>query len=178
MKNLAKWKSVQSVSESINGVFRGMKTLREVDEDHCPSEFASKYGNTIKDIIDISHDNPVYDPRGLEKAGIVYHKFPTVSKIPPTSSEVDKFIELVDRIREEQKQRAKEQGWEDEYVVGVHCHYGFNRTGYFIVCYLIERCGFGVQDALDTFAKARPSGIRHSHFRDKLFLRYSGLINQ
>ncbi|KAJ9134491.1 mRNA-capping enzyme [Pleurostoma richardsiae] len=175
VKNLAKWKNVQPVSDPIAGVFRAMKTMREVDETHSPTQFVKDWGTTVKDIIDISHDNPVYDPRGLEKAGVRYHKFPTVSKIPPTDQEVDGFIALVDRVREEQKQRAAEEGWGDDYVVGVHCHYGFNRTGYFIVCYLVERCGFGVQEAIDAFAKARPNGIRHSHFLDSLFVRYSGL---
>ncbi|CRK44166.1 hypothetical protein BN1723_019411, partial [Verticillium longisporum] len=60
-------------------------------------------------------------------------------------------------------------------VIGVHCHYGFNRTGYFLVCYLVDRCGFEVQEAIDAFAKARPNGIRHSHFLDQLFMRYSGV---
>lgn len=175
VKNLAKWQKVAPVSEPIAGVFRAMKTMRETDETHSPKEFVKNWGGVIKDIIDISHDNPVYDPRSLEKGGVKYHKFPTVSKIPPTDTEVDSFIVLVDRVREDQKRRAEEEGWDEDYLVGVHCHYGFNRTGYFVVCYLIERCGFGVQEAIDAFAKARPNGIRHSHFIDHLFIRYSGL---
>lgn len=97
VKNLAKWQSVRPVSEPIEGIFRAMKTLREVDEEHSPKEFAAKWGGEIKDIIDISHDNPVYDPLGLERDGIKYHKFPTVSKIPPTDAEVDTFVNLVSR---------------------------------------------------------------------------------
>lgn len=176
VKNLEKWKKVSPVSEPIAGVFRAMKTLRELDETHTPSVFVKNWGHIIKDIVDISHDSPVYDPRGLEKAGIRYHKHPTVSKIPPTDVEVDSFIALVDRLRDEQKKRAENEGWDAGYVVGVHCHYGFNRTGYFIVCYIVERCGYSVKDAIETFAKARGSGgIRHSHFQDRLFVRYSGL---
>lgn len=175
VKNLAKWEKVVPVSEPIAGVFRAMKTLREQDETHTPGVFVRNWGHIIKDIVDISHDSPVYDPRGLEKAGIRYHKLPTVSKIPPTDAELDSFIALVDRLRDEQKKRAAEENWGDEYVVGVHCHYGFNRTGYFIVCYIVERCGFSVKEAIDAFAKSRPNGIRHSHFLDSLFVRYSGL---
>ncbi|KAK7936682.1 uncharacterized protein PG986_015120 [Apiospora aurea] len=174
VKNLAKWKKVQPVSEPICGIFRAMKTLREIDEDHSPRVFVPKYGNLIKDIIDISHDNPVYDALGLENHGIKYHKFATVSKIPPTDAEVATFVAMVDRVREDQKARAKAEGWE-EYAIGVHCHYGFNRTGYFIVCYLVDRMGMDVQNAINTFAEARPNGIRHSHFLDSLFLRYSGV---
>lgn len=84
------------------------------------------------------------------------------------------FIKLVDAIRDDQKIRASsEPDWSDDHVIGVHCHYGFNRTGYFLVCYLVERCGYGVQEAIDAFATARPNGIRHSHFLDRLFVRYT-----
>ncbi|KAI0405345.1 dual specificity phosphatase catalytic domain-containing protein [Xylaria palmicola] len=174
VKNLAKWKGVQPVSDPISGVFRALKTLREVDEEHCPKVFAAKWGNEIKDVIDISHADPVYDPQSFSDS-IKYHKFPTVSKIPPTDAEVAGFINLVDKVREDQKLRSSsEANWSEDYVIGVHCHYGFNRTGYFVVCYLIERCGYSVQKAISTFAEARPNGIRHSHFLDRLFVRYSG----
>ena len=38
--------------------------------------------------------------------------------------------------------------------------YRFNRTGFFICCYMIERLGVSVPDALRYFADARPPGIR------------------
>lgn len=177
VKNLEKWRAVAPVSEPIGGVFRAIKTLREVDEEHCPRVFVQRWGGTIKDIVDISHDNPVYDPRGLEAGGIRYHKFPTVSKVPPSEAEIGGFIELVDKIRVEQKERAKAEGWDEGYV-GVHCHYGFNRTGFLIACYLVERCGFTAKEAIEEFARARPNGIRHEHFRDRLYLRYSGVKSE
>lgn len=160
VKNLAKWQSVAPVSKPIAGIFRAMKTMREVDDEHSPGRFVEKWGGIIKDIVDLSKDTPVYDPAGLERAGVRYHKFPTISKVPPTALEVDGFVKLVDRLREEQKNRAAEESWDSkaEHAIGVHCHYGFNRTGYFIVCYLVEKCGFGVQQAIDAFAEARPKG--------------------
>lgn len=175
VKNLEKWQNVAPVSEPIGGVFRAIKTLREVDETHCPKVFVERWGRVIKDVIDISHDNPVYNPQGLEEGGIHYHKFPTVSKVPPDEAEIRGFIDLVDKIRESQKQQAKANGWDDGYAVGVHCHYGFNRTGFLIACYLVERCGFSVQQAIDEFARARPNGIKHAHFKDRLHVRYSGV---
>ncbi|KAK3322244.1 alkaline phosphatase-like protein [Apodospora peruviana] len=169
VKNLEKWQKVAPVSDPIGSVFRAIKTLREVDETHSPREFVQNWGATIKDVIDISHDNPVYDPQGLKDGGVRYHKFPTVSKVPPTDTEIKGFIDLVDKIRADQKARAAAEGWADDYVVGVHCHYGFNRTGFFIVCYLVERCGYNALDAINHFAKARPNGIKHAHFRDRLY---------
>jgi pimeloyl-ACP methyl ester carboxylesterase len=180
VKNLAKWQAVSPVSAPIGGIFRAMKTLREVDKSHCPEIFVREYGGEIAHVIDISHESPVYDPRGLERGGIGYSKLPTVSKIPPNGSEVREFISLVDRLREElgigkssdSVPTDRKAEHPNQKLIAVHCHYGFNRTGYFIVCYLIERCGYTVQEALDEFALKRPRGIRHAHFRDNLFVRY------
>lgn len=173
VKNLEKWCSVAPVSAPIGDVFLAIKTLREVDEVHCPREFVRNWGGRISDVIDISHDNPVYDPKGLEKGGIRYHKYATVSKVPPTDNEIKGFIEVVDKIRAKQRIDAGQMVNGETKFVGVHCHYGFNRTGFLIVCYLVERCGFKVSDAIDHFARARPHGIKHAHFKDRLHVRYS-----
>lgn len=164
VKNLAKWQAVTPVSEPIGGIFRAMKTLREVDEYHSPRFFVEAWRDRIKAVVDISHESPVYNPQGLDRGGVEYHKFPTVSKVPPTVDEVKDFITLVDRLRSSSP--------DDGRLIGVHCHYGFNRTGFFICCYLVERMGYKVQGALDEFAKGRPPGIRHEHFVDTLFVRY------
>ena len=169
VKNLAKWQGVIPVSEPIaGGIFRALKTLREQDEVHTPNVFVEKWGGEIYALIDISHDSPIYDPKVLNQGGVHYHKFPTVSKVPPTPSEVADFIALVDRLRKE----ISEEGKEPSKAVGVHCHYGYNRTGFFIVCYLVEKEGWTVQGAIDEFAKKRAPGIRHDHFIDTLFVRY------
>lgn len=157
-------------------VFRAMKTLREVDEVHSPAIFVRQWRGKIKAVIDISHESPVYNPEGLEKGGVQYHKFPTVSKLPPTADEVTAFIALVDRLRTElhipEDGQDNVQYIEDAPVIGVHCHYGYNRTGFFLVSYLVERLGFRLQDAIDEFERLRPPGIRHGHFIDTLFVRY------
>ncbi|KAK2806391.1 hypothetical protein FQN51_007435 [Onygenales sp. PD_10] len=173
VKNLEKWKAVKPVSDPIGETFVAMKTLREVDEQHTPTKFAQKWKGKIYAVIDISHESPVYDPSQLEKGGIQYHKLPTVSKIPPTVDEVREFVALVDRLKEEISAVSQElpEG-APRPVLGVHCHYGFNRTGFFLTSYLIEKLGFTVQGAIDEFERCRPPGIRHEHFIDTLFVRY------
>lgn len=183
VKNLAKWQAVTPVSQPVAGIFRAMKTLREVDERHAPKVFVKEWADKVRCVIDISHESPVYDPKGLEAGGVQYIKFPTVSKLPPTLDEVKHFITIVDRQRESLSAQ-------DQRLIGVHCHYGFNRqdcfiplscslanrrcrTGFFIVCYLIERLGYRVQDAIEEFREKRPPGIRHDHFVDTLYVRYS-----
>ena len=167
VKNLAKWEAVRPVSEPIAHIFRAMKTLREIDQLHSPEIFVGNWKGKIKAVVDISHESPVYDPKGLDEGGIEYHKFPTVSKIPPTTEEARDFIKLIDRLR-----TSSSTDQSKDALIGVHCHYGFNRTGFFICCYLIEREGYGVQQAIDAFAQARAPGIRHEHFLDQLFVRY------
>lgn len=170
VKNLQKWQGVVPVSEPIAGMFRALKTLREQDEEHTPLKFVKKWRGKIFAIIDISHDNPIYDTGEVEKGGIQYHKFPTVSKIPPTPEEVQDFIALVERLNAEIDKDPKR--WDERPAIGVHCHYGYNRTGFFIACYLIEKKGYRVQDAIEEFEKKRPPGIRHEHFIDTLYVRY------
>jgi protein-tyrosine phosphatase len=167
VKNLAKWQAVEPVSEPIAGIFRAMKTLREIDDTHSPEIFVSNWKGRIKAVVDISYESPVYDPKRLEEGGIEYHKFPTVSKIPPSPEEAKDFIKLVDRLR-----NPASAGGKGGPLIAVHCHYGFNRTGFFICCYLIEKEGYGVQQAIDAFAAARPKGIKHAHFLDQLFVQY------
>jgi hypothetical protein len=136
VKNLAKWQSTPAISEPLGGVFRAMKTMREVDEEHAPKIFVKKYSSKVlhdgvQTIIDISHENPVYDPAGLEEGGVEYHKFPIVSKLPPTADEVLAFNALVDRLRVSPKMvAAREAGGEP--TIGVHCHYGFNRYAFLL----------------------------------------------
>ena len=47
------------------------------------------------------------------------------------------------------------------------------------VTYLPNTAGcFTAEEAIETFARARPNGIRHEHFRDRLHVRYSGVRNE
>lgn len=174
VKNLAKWQKVPPTSSPIGETFIAMKMLRGVDEHHNPVLFSKQWKGKIYAVVDISHENPVYDPNELENGGIHYHKHPTVSKIPPTPDETRDFIGLVDHLEKEITETMEKRGDDGAArpLVGVHCHYGFNRTGFLIASYLIERKGFSVQEAVDEFERCRSPGIRHDHFIDTLFVRY------
>jgi pimeloyl-ACP methyl ester carboxylesterase/protein-tyrosine phosphatase len=191
VKNLTKWQGVEPVSKPIDGLFRAMKTLREVDPSHSPKVFVQEWSSStspkgkdglgpIAAVVDISHETPVYDMSKLEEGGIAYRKFPTVSKLPPTVDEVKSFIEVVDNLREELQLLNASGGAEDRIekavpphaLIAVHCHYGFNRTGFFIIAYMVEKLDWRLTNAIEEFAKARPRGVRHSYFVDELYARY------
>lgn len=84
LKNLEKWNRLQSVSPRIvkkpkNGgkivlsPFRAMKTLRQNDvHGHNPVAFSTTWTD-VSDVIDISHEQPPYDPESFG-AGVKYHK--------------------------------------------------------------------------------------------------------
>ncbi|KAK9452127.1 Alpha/Beta hydrolase protein [Limtongia smithiae] len=165
LKNEAKWRSVQGVSAAVDGSrFRAMKTLRQDDSVQNPYALEENYPD-ITDVIDISRDIPPYDPKTF--ARITYHKFPTVSKIPPTRAQVDDFILLVDSILYPSGATTTSK------IVAVHCHYGFNRTGFLICAYMIQRMHKPVRVAIEDFKLARPPGIKHPHFVDELYVRYT-----
>ncbi|KAJ5654402.1 hypothetical protein N7490_001405 [Penicillium lividum] len=177
VKNLAKWQKVAPVSAPIANTFRAMKMLREVDEHHNPVKFSAEYRDQIYAVIDISHESPVYSPSQMEKGGIRYCKHPTVSKLPPSPDETRDFIALVDRLQkdiDDQMEKRDDPSLQRP-LIGVHCHYGYNRTGFLIVCYLIEQLDYPVKDAVAEFNRCRPPGIRHDHFIDELHARYAGI---
>lgn len=153
----------------------GMKTLKEGDQNHSPIILENAfYGNDSDNItyslpkgnliavVDISADIPPYNPESFNI--IKYYKCATVSKVVPDPGSIRKFISLIDVI-------LKSNDVQDP-LIAVHCHYGFNRTGFLICCYLIEKLGWKVEQAIEGFKVAKPPGIKHRHFIDALYVRY------
>lgn len=163
LKNEKKWRETSPVGEDVGSqhLFKGMKVLREGDDTHGPAVF-EKLHPEISAIIDISREAPPYDPSTLKR--VKYFKFPTLSKVTPSKKEVTGFIDLVNQIREVIA---------DGQMIGVHCHYGFNRTGFLICSYLIEERKYPAEDALKAYKLSRPPGIRHLHFVSEVHVRYS-----
>lgn len=182
LKNELKWKNTQAISYNItrrNGTeiapLLGMKTLRENDPDHSPQVVEEifyggeevvidghKIQGSLIALVDISADIPPYLPKSLQH--VQYYKCATVSKVTPDASAIRRFIQLIDDILANTDDKQP--------LVAVHCHYGFNRTGFLICCYLVERLGWTVAEAVAGFKAAKSPGIKHQHFIDALYVRY------
>ncbi|XP_018798630.1 PREDICTED: mRNA-capping enzyme [Bactrocera latifrons] len=80
----------------------------------------------------------------------------------PSPEQTQSFIEIVDRF-------VNERPFE---TVGVHCTHGFNRTGFLIASYLVERLDYSIEAAIAIFAEARPPGIYKQDYINELFRRY------
>eukprot|EP01135_Chromosphaera_perkinsii_P009377 Nk52_evm53s1737 gene=Nk52_evmTU53s1737 len=161
LKNYKKWANIQRNSTPVGKKgFVGMKVMRQEDETHSPLIFHQRNPN-VGAVIDLSSADPSYDTS--DKALRKYIKVATVSKIVPPQDRVDEFVRTADKFWNENPGK----------YLAVHCHYGFNRTGFMICSYLIEKENYTVQEAIDEYAKARPPGIKHQHFKDELFIRYT-----
>lgn len=184
LKNELKWLKIAPISLNItrtvdstteSSPLLGMKTLREGDQNHSPMILENAFygdkqeypnykipeGNLIA-IVDISADIPPYNPETFSV--VKYYKCATVSKVVPDPGSIRKFISLIDSI-------LKSNTTENP-LIAVHCHYGFNRTGFLICCYLIEKLGWTVEQAIEGFRVAKAPGIKHRHFIDALYVRY------
>lgn len=181
LKNELKWLKLKPLSSNItrkNGKdvspLLGMKTLREDDLNHSPALLEKKFYDSdskceadipegkLIGIVDISADIPPYSPKSFKH--IQYYKCATVSKVVPDQVAIRRFIQLIDDILSSNTEKAP--------LIAIHCHYGFNRTGFLICCYLVERLGWSVQEAVEGFKAAKPPGIKHPHFIDALYVRY------
>lgn len=80
----------------------------------------------------------------------------------PSLDQTQAFIELVDDFI---SQNPLE-------IVAVHCTHGFNRTGFLISSYLVERHDYAVEAALKSFSEARPPGIYKKEYISELYRRY------
>lgn len=57
--------------------------------------------------------------------------------------------------------------------IGVHCTHGFNRTGFMICAYMVEKLDFSIDMAVSMFAEARTPGIYKEQYIRELFRRYA-----
>ncbi|GMH36228.1 hypothetical protein BSKO_04096 [Bryopsis sp. KO-2023] len=82
--------------------------------------------------------------------------------------------ELPSRDHVKEVARIAEEFWQEnpDGFVAIHCAYGFNRTGFILSSFLVERRGYSVGEALAAFAKARSPGVKHEKFKSELCSRY------
>ncbi|KMS93555.1 hypothetical protein BVRB_030300, partial [Beta vulgaris subsp. vulgaris] len=159
-KNLDKWFQVEDYGTRIQGTcLLPTKALStNASHGHTVESFLEQNPNVFS-IIDLSSEVDNYE---------ISDRFPHVrhlklsfeSKVIPSRENVRDFIQLVD----DNLPPDKENG-----LIAVHCHYGFNRTGFLVCSYLCEVQGLDPDEAIERFRLARPPGIKHEHFIKELY---------
>ena len=76
--------------------------------------------------------------------GVEHRKIPCLHDKLPSQEQVDLFKEIVNSVSPHSSS-----------VIGVHCSYGLNCTGYMIARYLIESLGWSAEDAINEVDLAR-----------------------
>lgn len=162
-KNLEKWKNTESRGDRVMGTrMIPMKLMRDDDEDHSPQHVIELFPE-VGLIIDLSNDEGSYNKEKFLEKNVDYKRIQIESKVIPSLTDVFEFISMVKQFSQEKPEKD----------IIVHCHYGYNRTGLMICSYLIENEHVTVQEAIKRFKVARPPGIKHQNYLDKLILRYS-----
>ncbi|CAF1061210.1 unnamed protein product [Adineta ricciae] len=147
--------------------------LRHLQEDERFSlddltDRLANQGRKIGLIIDLTDTDRYYDYRDVEDMDIEYCKIrvPGHQDVPEHSCR--KFFRVVDSFLRDNRHNDK--------LIGIHCTHGINRSGYFIVRYLIEVFGLEPNDAISAFNRAR--GHQMEKYTDDLRRRIPGIATQ
>ncbi|XP_069105528.1 LOW QUALITY PROTEIN: mRNA-capping enzyme-like [Argopecten irradians] len=170
-----RWVNCPRKGNIIQGKFLPFKTLLdEKYDDQIPEYshfnpdllFASLKNMKLKMglLIDLTNTNRFYNKDVIEKNhDCKYVKLQCRGHgETPASEQVDAFNNLCHHFI---SQKPLE-------IIGVHCTHGFNRTGFLISAYLVEKLSWSVEAAVASFSQARPPGIYKQDYLEELFTRY------
>jgi len=123
-------------------------------------------GRRVGLVIDLTCHDCLYSEELASAPGLSYVHLATPAK---------QFVEpwLVQRLADEARAVWRK---DPQVYVAVHCSYGFNRTGFTLCSYLAQVDGVAIDDALATFKRARPPGVKHGYFEEELRRRYPGRL--
>ena len=132
---------------------------------HTPKGFLSQQnaaGRKVGMVVDLTFTHKYYDgKKEFEEAGIEYLKIMTQGggTEPPKKPDLDQFAA---KVTDFFKNRPEE-------LCAVHCTHGINRSGFFIVTFLVEHCKLELEAALQAFAASRAPGIWDHVLIDQLY---------
>ena len=124
-------------------------------------------GRDVGLVIDLSNHDCLYSD-GIPETGVRRVHVRNVAKSVPDVDSVAEVIATAHAFWNDETCRGENA----EKYVAIHCAYGFNRTGFVLCCYLVEKCGLSADQALQAFAEARKPGVKHDRFREALRRRY------
>ncbi|QCQ67761.1 mRNA capping enzyme [European chub iridovirus] len=159
------WELCPNSGEKIGSIFTPGKTFLDarydkhlhVDAIYKPPEEP----HVFTSIVDLTNTYRYYSHKNIK---CVYYKIKCKGhKECPSSRAVNTFINFC----------TSSASGNNIYV---HCTFGFNRTGYMICCYMVERNRMTIHEAIAEFARVRPPGIYKQDYIHKLCVRYNAQI--
>uniref|UniRef100_A0A667Z1R2 mRNA-capping enzyme n=1 Tax=Myripristis murdjan TaxID=586833 RepID=A0A667Z1R2_9TELE len=114
-------------------------------------------------LVDLTNTTRFYDRNDIEKEGIKYVKLQCKGHGEcPSTETTEMFIRLCEHFMDKNPTE----------LIGVHCTHGFNRTGFLICAYLVEKMDWSVEAAVAAFGQSRAPGIYKGDYLKELFRRY------
>lgn len=113
-------------------------------------------------LIDLTNTNRFYDKTMVENEDCKYLKLQCRGHgEAPSKDQTQTFMQVCDHFI---RQHPLE-------VIGIHCTHGFNRSGFLIISYLVEKLDWSVDAAFRHFGLMRPPGIYKEDYIQELFQR-------
>jgi len=150
------WLEYNNISDVIENKFIVFKTIIDYSNDFTTTDLL-KYNNEILNnklgfIIDLTNTYKFYDPKIFTQNNIFYLKIVNKGfQDLPSISNVKYFIECVDYYISKYPNN----------IIGIHCTHGCNRSGFYLISYLIERLNYPIEDAINTFIIKRKINNHH-----------------
>ncbi|XP_050805251.1 mRNA-capping enzyme isoform X4 [Gopherus flavomarginatus] len=169
-----RWLRCPRRGQPMAGKFLPLKTMlgtrydeQVAEENRFHPSMLSNYLKSLKVkmglLVDLTNTTRFYDRNDIEKEGIKYIKLQCKGHGEcPTPENTEAFIRLCEHFSDKNPSE----------LIGVHCTHGFNRTGFLICAFLVEKLDWSIEAAVATFAQARPPGIYKGDYLKELFRRY------
>ncbi|XP_070781922.1 mRNA-capping enzyme isoform X2 [Enoplosus armatus] len=169
-----RWRNCPRRGQPVAGKFLPMKTMlgpryddQVAEENRFHPSMLSNYLRSLKVkmglLVDLTNTTRFYDRNDIEKEGVKYVKVQCKGHGEcPSKETTAMFIRLCEHFIEKNPTE----------LIGVHCTHGFNRTGFLICAYLVEKMDWSVEAAVAAFGQARAPGIYKGDYLKELFRRY------
>ncbi|XP_029984683.1 mRNA-capping enzyme isoform X2 [Sphaeramia orbicularis] len=169
-----RWRNCPRRGQPVAGKFLPMKTMlgpkydeQVAEENRFHPSMLSNYLKSLKVkmglLVDLTNTTRFYERSDIEKDGIKYVKLQCKGHGEcPSKETTTMFIRLCEHFMEKNPTE----------LIGVHCTHGFNRTGFLICAYLVEKMDWSIEAAVAAFGQARAPGIYKGDYLKELFRRY------
>ncbi|XP_044024265.1 mRNA-capping enzyme isoform X3 [Siniperca chuatsi] len=169
-----RWRNCPRRGQPVAGKFLPMKTMlgpryddQVAEENRFHPSMLSDFLKSLKVkmglLVDLTNTTRFYDRNDIEKDGVNYVKLQCKGHGEcPSKDTTAMFIRLCENFIEKNPTE----------LIGVHCTHGFNRTGFLICAYLVEKMDWSVEAAVAAFGQARAPGIYKGDYLKELFRRY------
>ncbi|KAL3864946.1 hypothetical protein ACJMK2_006588 [Sinanodonta woodiana] len=121
-------------------------------------------GLTLGLIIDLTFTTKYYNPEEFTNKGIYYQKIFVEGHSVPSDEAVYQLFEIINTFQQH-------VNFDNNYIIGIHCTHGVNRTGYMVCRFLMDVLGWKSHEAVDAFSKARFHPIDRENYINDLHRR-------